>query len=155
MSALRNVARRLGHRRWFAAVVPLVVPVDRLVSRLSRGRLVALGLVPSLLITTVGRRTGQRRSNPLLYVRDGDSFVVVASNWGRRTPPAWALNLLADPTAWVTVAGGTHRVTGRRVDGPDRDRLWRLLLAQWPAYDAYVARAGGRDIPIFRLEPAD
>jgi deazaflavin-dependent oxidoreductase (nitroreductase family) len=153
VSALGRLVRRLGHRRWFAACTPLVVPADRLVARLTRGRVVALGLIPSLLITTTGRRSGQPRSNPLLYVPDGDAYVVIGSNWGRPEHPAWSANLLAEPAATVTVRGTRVPVRARLVDGAERDRLWRLLVAEWPAYQTYVRRAGGRDIRIFRLEP--
>jgi deazaflavin-dependent oxidoreductase (nitroreductase family) len=114
---------------------------------------VALGLVPSLLITTTGRRSGQPRSNPLLYVPDGDGYVVTGSNWGKKEQPAWALNLLAEPAATVTVRGARIPVRARAVEGAERDRLWGLLVAQWPAYQTYVRRAGGRNIRVFRLEP--
>lgn len=154
MSPLGKLARRLGHQRWFSVVARFLVPVDRLVGRLTRGRIVALGLIPSLIITTTGRRSGQPRSNPLLYVPDGDAFVVIGSNWGRQHHPAWALNLLADPTATVTVAGRTVPVRARLATGAERDRLWQLLVTEWPAYRTYLARAGGRDVRIFRLEPA-
>lgn len=151
--ALGGLVRRLGHHRWFAACTPLLVPADRLVARLTRGRVVALGLVPSLLLTTTGRRSGQPRDNPLLYVPDGDAYVVTGSNWGSTRQPNWALNLLAQPEATVTVGGTRVRVRARRVEGAERDRLWGLLVAQWPAYRTYLRRAGGREIHVFRLEP--
>ncbi|WP_422774857.1 nitroreductase/quinone reductase family protein [Plantactinospora sp. WMMC1484] len=154
MSALGRAVRRLGHTRWFAACTPLLVPADRLVARLTRGRVVALGLVPSLLITTTGRRSGRPRSTPLLYVPDGDALIVAGSNWGRPEQPAWALNLLADPTATVTVDGTRTPVRARMAEGAERDRLWALLVAEWPAYRTYVHRAGVREIRVFRLEPA-
>jgi deazaflavin-dependent oxidoreductase (nitroreductase family) len=153
VSAFEEVTRRLGHRHWFSAAGRLLVPVDRLVGRLTRGRVVALGLVPSLIITTTGRRSGRPRSNPLLYVPDGDAFVVVGSNWGQPHQPAWALNLLAEPTATVTVKGRQIPVRARLATGAERDRLWRLLVAQWPAYETYARRAGGRELHVFRLEP--
>jgi deazaflavin-dependent oxidoreductase (nitroreductase family) len=153
MSFLGGLLRRLGHRRSFALVGRLLVPADRLVGRLSRGRVVALGMIPSLLITTTGRRSGRPRTNPLVYVRDGDAYVVTGSNWGRPAPAAWALNLLADPAASVTVKGRVYPVTARLADGPERDRLWRLLVTEWPAFETYLTRAAGREIPVFRLEP--
>lgn len=143
----------MGHGRTFARVARLLVPADRLVGRLTGGRVVALGLVPSLLLTTTGRRSGQPRSTPLLYVPDGDGYVVVGSNWGQTHHPAWALNLFAEPAAEVRVGGAPVPVRARLATGAERDRLWRLLVDQWPAYETYVRRAGGRDIPIFRLEP--
>lgn len=131
----------------------LLVPVDRLVGRLTRGRVVALGLVPSLVVTTIGRRSGQPRSNPLLYVPDGDAYVVIGSNWGQTHQPAWALNLLADPAAEVDVRGRRLPVRAELATGAERERLWQLLVTEWPAYRAYVQRAGGREIRIFRLVP--
>jgi deazaflavin-dependent oxidoreductase (nitroreductase family) len=153
MSYLLGLARRLGHRPWFAHVGRRLVFADRLIGRLSRGRIVALALVPSLLITTTGRRTGQPRTTPLLYVPDGDAFVVTGSNWGQPAPAGWALNLLADPAASVNVKGTPHQVTARLAEGPERERLWRLLVREWPAFETYLTRAGGREIPVFRLEP--
>ncbi|MGC5050684.1 nitroreductase family deazaflavin-dependent oxidoreductase [Micromonospora sp. DT48] len=153
MSVLGSVTRRVGRYRWFAATVRLLVPVDRAVGRLTRGRVVALGLVPSLVITTTGRKSGRPRSNPLLYVPDGDGYVVVGSNWGQAHQPAWSLNLLADPRAEVDVKGHRIAVRAEVATGAERDRLWRLLVDEWPAYEAYVARAGGREIRIFRLVP--
>lgn len=153
MSTVGTLIRRLGHRRWFARAVRFVVPIDRRLGRLTRGRVVALRIAPSLIITTTGRRSGEPRSNPLLYVRDGEALVVAGSNWGQAHHPAWSLNLLADPAATVTLGGTTFPVRGTPVEGADRERLWQLLLAEWPAYQTYVERSGGRDIRIFRLTP--
>ncbi|MEV4202481.1 nitroreductase/quinone reductase family protein [Micromonospora globbae] len=153
MSVFGAVTRRLGHHRWFAAVARLLVPADRAVGRLTRGRVVALGLVPSLILTTTGRRSGQPRSTPLLYVRDEDAYVVVGSNWGQPHQPGWSLNLLADPAAEVTVRGRRVPVRAEVVTGPERDRLWQRLVTEWPAYRTYVRRAGDREIRVFRLVP--
>jgi deazaflavin-dependent oxidoreductase (nitroreductase family) len=155
MSVLRRIAGRLGHWRWFGAIARPLVPIDRLIGRLSRGRLVALGLAPALILTTTGRRSGRPRRSPLLYVRDGPAFVVVGTNWGQVHPPAWSLNLLADPQATVAVGGWQIRVRASVVTGPERDRLWRLLVRQWPPYDTYPTTAGGRQIHLFRLDPAE
>lgn len=153
MSVLGVIARRLAHRSWFGAAARVLVPADRLLGRLTRGRLVALGLAPSLVITTTGRRSGRPRGNPLLFVRDGDAYAVVGSNWGRTTHPAWALNLLAEPRATIAVGGHLIAVRARVVTGAERDRLWRLLVRQWPPYETYAQWAGGRTILLFRLEP--
>lgn len=155
MTTLGTLTRRLGHHRWFGAVARLLVPADRLVGRLTRGRVVALGLVPSLVITTTGRRSGRPRSNPLLYVPDRDGYVVIGSNWGQPHQPAWALNLLAEPRAEVTVGGCRVPVRADLATGAERERLWQLLVTEWPAYRTYVRRAGGREIRIFRLAPTD
>ncbi|MEU3455118.1 nitroreductase family deazaflavin-dependent oxidoreductase [Micromonospora sp. NPDC006766] len=154
MSALRALAQRLGHRKWFAATMRLLVPADRLVGRLTKGRVVALGLVPSLIITTTGRRSGRPRRNPLLYVPDGDAYVVIGSNWGQPQQPAWSLNLLAQPAAEIDIGGRRIPVRAELVDGDERERLFDQLVAEWPAYRTYVIRAGGREVRVFRLVPA-
>lgn len=151
---LGGVLRRWGRRRWFARLGRAMVPLDRGLGRLTRGRFVAFGRkdLPSLLITTTGRRSGEPRSNPLLYAPDGDAFVVIGSNWGQAHHPAWSSNLLANPQATVTLGGQTIAVRARCVEGAERERLRELLLRVWPAYTAYEERAAGRALRIFRLE---
>ena len=132
-----------------------MVPLDRLLSRATRGQVVALHIdgLPSLLITTTGRRSGEPRSNPLLYAPDGDGYVVIGSNWGQQHHPAWSGNLLADPTATVTLAGKEIPVRATLATGAERERLFALLLAVWPAYQTYTDRASERSIRVFRLAP--
>jgi deazaflavin-dependent oxidoreductase (nitroreductase family) len=150
---MRSIARWLGHRQWFARVGRVLVPGDRLVGRLTGGRVVALGLAPALLLTTTGRRSGRERTTPLLYVDDGGGYVVVGSNWGRASQPAWALNLLAHPEGSVRVGGRVIPVRARVLSGAERGRAWRLALRAWPAYDTYARRAAGRRLHVFRLVP--
>jgi deazaflavin-dependent oxidoreductase (nitroreductase family) len=154
MSAVARLARRLGSYRWFAVAGRAGVPLDRLLGRLSRGRFVALGQrdLPSLLITTTGRRSGRPRTNPLLYTPDGDDFVVVATNWGQPRHPDWSNNLLAQPRAVVILGGREIPVEADLVPAGERDRLWAALRTIWPGYDGYRARAG-REIRMFRLRP--
>ncbi|HEY2794852.1 MAG TPA: nitroreductase/quinone reductase family protein [Micromonosporaceae bacterium] len=154
MSRISARFRKLGHTRWFARVGRALVPVDRALGKLTRGRYVAFGMrdVPSLLITTIGRTSGLARTNPLLYVPDGDAFAVVGSNWGQDRQPAWALNLIAHPDAVVTLKGAEISVRATLASGVERDRLWDLLLTMWPAYATYQARAANRDIMVFRLD---
>jgi deazaflavin-dependent oxidoreductase (nitroreductase family) len=155
VSRIAGAVRRLGHRRWFARLGRAFVSVDRALGRLTRGRFVAFGLdeLPSLLITTTGRKSGTPRTNPLLYVRDGDAYVVIGSNWGQAHQPAWALNLIAHPDAVITLGGRQVPVRATLAEGAERTRLFAMLLVMWPAYDTYVQRASGRDIRVFRLLP--
>jgi deazaflavin-dependent oxidoreductase (nitroreductase family) len=150
----KRMWRAAGSLPGFAAVASRLTVPDRWISRVTKGRVVALGMADSLLLTTVGRRSGQRRSSPLLYIRDGDAYVVIGSNWGKTTDPAWAHNLLAEPSAEVTVGGQTLGVVAAPAEGAERERLWQALLVVWPAYRGYEARAGGRPLRIFRLVPA-
>lgn len=146
---------RLGHRPWFARLGRAMVPVDRALQKATGGRwsLVGKGVVPEMLLTTTGRRSGQLRSVPVLYARDGDAYVVVASNWGQEHHPAWSGNLLAEPRAVVTVDGRAVDVLAELADPEEKQRVWPLVTAVWPAYDTYAERSG-RDIRVFLLHPA-
>ncbi|ONI71811.1 nitroreductase [Kribbella sp. ALI-6-A] len=150
-----NVIRRLGHRPWFAAVGRAAVPVDRWLQRRTGGRVNILGrsALPTLLLTTTGRKSGEPRTVPLLYAPDGDSFVVTASNWGQPHHPAWSGNLLACADAVVALPG-SREVPVRAVlaEGAERERVWPLVTKVWPAYDTYVERSG-RHIRVFVLTP--
>jgi deazaflavin-dependent oxidoreductase (nitroreductase family) len=113
--------------------------------------------VPSLLLRTTGRRSGAERTNALIYARDGDDFLVVASNGGADNHPAWFLNLEANPDVGVQV--GRERMAGRAraVDrsDPDFERRWRLVNSNnRDRYDAYQAKTS-REIPLVAITPAE
>ena len=155
MSRLVSRVRSFGHQRWFARAGRLLTPVDRALGTVTKGRFVAFGLhdLPSMLITTTGRKSGQPRTNPLLYVPDGDGYAVIGSNWGQEQQPAWALNLVTNPCAVVTVDGRKIAVRATLADGAERERLFGLLLVMWPAYATYAERARNRELKVFRLAP--
>jgi deazaflavin-dependent oxidoreductase (nitroreductase family) len=157
MSALSRLVRQVGGEPWFAVVGRVYVPIDRLLGRITKGRLSPLGLLdlPSLMLTTSGRRSGKARTQPLLYARDGNAFVVIGSNWGKKHHPAWSGNLLAHPEAIITLRGKDIPVRARLTEGAERERLEGLLRAMWPAYGTYERRAGGRHLRVFRLECQD
>jgi len=150
-----RLVQHLGPRRWFAAVAARLAPLDGRVQRWTRGRWSLIGRhqLPSLLLTTTGRRSGLERTQPLLYARDGTDFVVTGSNFGQQQHPAWTANLLARPEATATVDGTPVPVRAVLATGEERDRLWKLLVATWPAYTTYRQRAAGRQIRVFRLIP--
>src|ERR671936_3156750 len=107
----------------------------------------------TLLLTTRGRRSGRLRRTALIYGRDGDRYLVVASKGGARTHPLWYLNLTANPEVQVQV--GAERFTARaRTAGPEeKPRLWRLMAEIWPDYEPYQQRTS-REIPVVILERA-
>lgn len=109
-------------------------------------------VLPQLILTTTGRRSGEPREAMLLYARDGSDWVVIGSNWGQEHHPAWSLNLLADPRARVTVLGESTDVVAHLADDDERARLMPALRAVWPGYDDYAARAG-RELRVFVLRP--
>jgi deazaflavin-dependent oxidoreductase (nitroreductase family) len=149
-----RLAQRLGQQRWFSAVGRRVAGLDRFLYQHSGGRLTfARGMGPAtLVLTTIGRSSGQRRSVELLYCRVDGSYAVVASNWGQRQHPAWSANLLAQPDCWVLVGSTEVPVRARLADDAERDRLWTTLVAMWPAYRSYAERSG-RDFRLFVLDP--
>lgn len=111
--------------------------------------------IPSLVLVTVGRRSGQRRAVTLTYVRDGRSPVVVASNYGGGRPPAWLLNLVREPEAEVWLGHRRLQVRASVVEpgDPDHQRLWRLAnRGPRGRYDRYQ-QGTTRPIPVVRLRP--
>jgi F420H(2)-dependent quinone reductase len=115
-----------------------------------------LGGMPTLLLHTTGRRSGQPRVNALTYLADGDRWVVVASKGGSDTAPAWLHNLRAHPEVEVQIARRRHRATARviRDDDPEYARLWAAAnRINGGRYDAYQARTRRR-IPLVILRPA-
>jgi deazaflavin-dependent oxidoreductase (nitroreductase family) len=139
----------------FRAVGPKVVPpVDRLLSRLTGGRVALSGsLVPSLVLETTGAKTGLTRTSPLACLPEDDgSFLVVGSNFGRDRHPAWTANLKADPEATVTYRGRTIPVRATLLGAGDKAAVWPRLTAVWPNYDRYT-EVSGRDLRVFRLVP--
>lgn len=155
MNAYAALVRRLGRTRAFAGVASrLLPPIDRRFAH-SRRSLASFGTgFPLCYLTTTGRRTGKRRTTPLLYVGDGDRFVVIGSNFGNRRDPAWVANLRASPAAVVSVEGVSHAVVARAATSGERDAYWRQAVRVWPGYEDYARRAG-RELPIVVLEPRD
>ena len=108
--------------------------------------------VPTLLLTTRGRRSGALRRTPLIYGRDGDAYVVVASYGGSPEHPDWYFNLSDDPEVEIQVGDEVMPARAATAEGEDRERLWRQMTGIWPDYDKYQARTQ-RVIPIVTLEP--
>jgi deazaflavin-dependent oxidoreductase (nitroreductase family) len=121
--------------------------------RLSGGRVGGkVGRAPVLLLTTTGRRSGQQRTAPVLYLKDGERLVVIGSNAGNAKAPAWSLNLKANPEAEVEVGREHSLVRARVTEGEERAELWRKMNEQYAGFDAYDANTS-RDIAVFVLEP--
>jgi deazaflavin-dependent oxidoreductase (nitroreductase family) len=106
---------------------------------------------PTLLLTTRGRRSGEQRTLPLIYGRDGDRLLVVASRGGAAKHPSWYLNLLSDPEVDVQVKGDRFRARARPAGPDEKPRLWRTMTEIFPDYDDYQ-RKTAREIPVVVLE---
>lgn len=122
--------------------------------RLSGGRLFGrIGTAPVLLLTTTGRRSGAKRTAPVVYMADGDRLVVIGSNAGNERPPAWSLNLVAHPGAEVEIGRERRRVRARVAEGEERTVLWRRMNEEhYEGFDDYDRRTS-RGIRLFVLEP--
>ena len=105
-----------------------------------------------LVLHTQGRKSGETRKFPLIYGRDGDAYVVVASKGGAPEHPGWYLNLLAHPDVTIQVKDALIPVTARVGTARDKARVWPVMTAQWPDYDAYQQKTP-REIPVVLLEP--
>jgi deazaflavin-dependent oxidoreductase (nitroreductase family) len=104
-----------------------------------------------LILTTKGRRSGEQRPTPLIYQPFGDAYLVVASKGGADDPPAWFLNLEAEPEVDVQVQGDRFRARARTATPQEKPDMWRAMTAAWPAYDEYQAKTD-REIPVVVLE---
>jgi deazaflavin-dependent oxidoreductase (nitroreductase family) len=129
--------------------------LDRWILYRTKGRLTAAGppLFPTMVLTTVGARSGESRRVALVYLPDGDGAMVVASNFGRERHPAWSTNLLAN--AEVEVAAGGERWSGRArlLEAEEKAARWPELVAHMPAWDGYT-KVTNRDLRVFALERA-
>jgi deazaflavin-dependent oxidoreductase (nitroreductase family) len=113
-----------------------------------------MGKSPILLFNTVGRKSGKKRTSPLLYVMDGENFVIIASKGGAPTHPAWYLNLMANPEATVEVGDQEVRVRAEEADAEEKARLWQKMVEMYPAYDDYQKKTE-REIPLVVLHPLE
>lgn len=126
--------------------------IHRTFMRLTGGRFGRVGSMEALLLTTKGRKTGERRDVALNYLRDGDAYVVVASYAGEDRDPAWWRNLQAEPEAGIAVAGKRLKIRAHEIDGAERERLWARIVEKDPAYAEYQQRTKRR-LPVVVLEP--
>ena len=107
---------------------------------------------PMLLLDHVGARSGRRRTSPLAYVRDGDSYVVIASKGGHPRNPGWFHNLRAHPDTTIQVGAAKRAVRARVATLQERERLWPRAVEAWGPYESYQRRTK-RQIPLVILEP--
>jgi deazaflavin-dependent oxidoreductase (nitroreductase family) len=111
-------------------------------------------ILPTLLLHTVGAKTGESRTNSLTYARDGDDYLIVASNGGSPRSPGWYHNLKADPNVEINVGPKRFAVSAQPVlpGDPDRERLWKIVTKYNKAYPEYQKKTS-RPLPIVRLTP--
>jgi deazaflavin-dependent oxidoreductase (nitroreductase family) len=152
----RLFARIRHHLTGLGRSSPLATRAHAALIRLSGGRLrrsfLFTGGMPILVLTTTGRKSGQRRSTPVGYLEHGDAFAVLASNAGNDRSPAWWLNLQANPSAEILVHRTRVPVTARRADTATEEALWSEFARLNPGFDEY-RNLTERGIPVVILEP--
>jgi len=156
VDVVRTLVAPLTRTRMFRRVIgpTFLPPVERLVAWISHGRVqVSALLVPSLVLHTVGAKSGEPRDAALMYTPDGHGRAIVAgTNFAGAHHPAWTANLLAHPDAAITVRGRRMPVRAILVPDAERDAVWTLIERQWPGYRNYE-RESGRTVRLFRLQP--
>jgi deazaflavin-dependent oxidoreductase (nitroreductase family) len=105
----------------------------------------------TLILTTTGRKSGTERKSPLIYGEHDGDYLVVASKGGAPEPPAWYVNLEADPHATIQVWGERFPVRARVATAQEKPELWKIMTGHWPAYDEYQTKTD-REIPVVVLE---
>jgi deazaflavin-dependent oxidoreductase (nitroreductase family) len=143
---------------WFGSthagswVIRSLTPLDRYVIRRSHGRYTTLGPLgaPTMLLTTTGAKSGQLRTTPLLFARDGDDILVAGSNFGQAHHPAWSKNLIVHPDAIATVGGKEVPVTAEMLRGDEARAGFKKMVEVVPVYSEYEDRTD-REIRVFRL----
>ncbi len=111
-----------------------------------------VGRAPVLLLTTTGRKSGEPRTAPVVYLADGDRLILINTNAGNAKVPAWSLNLKANPEAEVELGRERRPVRARVAEGEERADLWRKSNKQYAGFDDYEAKLN-REISVFVLEP--
>ena len=136
-----------------ASALRLMGRLNTPIYRLTRGRMMnKVGRAPVLLLTSIGRRSGQPRTAPVVYLADGERLVVISSNGGNHNAPGWSYNLKANPDAEVEIGSERRLMRARVADGEERAALWRRMNEQYAGFDDYEANVT-RDIALFVLEP--
>ena len=152
---LTSALRAAGRTKAFSAMYRRIGPtLDPWLMRKSGGRAITrLYGLPAMLLDSVGSKTGLIRTSPLLYLRDGEDFVVVGTNFGQFHHPAWTANLLASPRAHVEVGPVRLAVVAELVDRAEWEAIWPQFCEIYPGYASYLERCGDRTPRMFRLRP--
>ncbi len=142
--------------KWVSAFLAVVLyRLDATVWKLSGGKHTVAEIVglPIIQLTTIGAKTGQPRTMPLVSLFDGEKIALIGSNFGRKTNPSWYYNLKANPKCTVQFGGHAVEYAAHQVEGEERERYWQLAVSYYAGYEKYKQRAAHRHIPVMLLEP--
>ena len=156
-NGLHRFVRRLATKRPVIWVFSRVLHhLDKLVFRLTNGRQTAASIftgLPVIHLTTIGAKSGQPRTVPLIGSPDGDKIVIIASNWGQKQYPAWYYNVRANGAVVVEQNGRSANYTAQEVAGPEREKYWQLAHQYYLGFATYAQRASNRHLPVIILKP--
>ena len=155
-----NAIQKLIHRFFMlrpvtAFFAPRVHHIDKATLKLTRGKHTASEILGwnMIQLTTLGAKTKQPRTMPLIGMFDGDKIALVASSFGRAHNPGWYYNLKAHPECEVQFRGRCERYIARETAGDEYERYWQMAVSYYAGYDRYKQRASHRHIPVMVLEP--
>ncbi|MEW5869871.1 MAG: nitroreductase/quinone reductase family protein [Chloroflexota bacterium] len=152
---VQRIASTPGMTAIFSHIVHYV---DRPFLRISGGRFSLSGFLagwPTVVLTTVGAKSGLPRTTPLVGIEDGENVILIASNFGRPHHPDWYYNLKAHPLATLTLRGRARPYLAREATEGERQRCWELAAQVYIGFPLYQQRAGQRRIPILVLVPQE
>ena len=160
MNIKPNLFQKMIHRilmmRWVSAFLAVNLHrMDAVMLKLSHGRHTVTEIVglPIIQITTIGAKSGEPRTMPLVSLFDGEKIALIGSNFGRQHNPGWYYNLKANPQCTVQVNGQEQKFIARQTEGEERERYWQMAVSYYKGYDLYKVRAAHRQIPVIILEP--
>ena len=152
MGLLTPLAVRIGAISWMPRLLPQITWVDKLIQRVTRGRLTLLDLagLPNLMLTVIGRKSGIPRETPLLCVPYRGDILIAGSYFGSPKEPIWVKNLEANPEVKVRFRRRTTLMVARHLEGEERAAAWSHMLETWPNFARYEQRTDRR-IKVFLL----
>lgn len=160
MNRTPNVFQKLLHRFLMLRPVSAFLAVslyrfDSLVLKISNGKHTVAEIVglPMIQITTIGAKTGEARTMPLVSLIDGEKIALIGSNFGRKTNPGWYYNLKKNPQCSALVNGNMQNYLARETHGEERQKYWDMAVSLYKGYELYRIRAAHRQIPVMLLEP--
>ena len=150
-----RAVQRLGHVRLFTVVIRYAgSKLDRVLYRASGGRITLTGpSLPTMLLTTRGRKTGRPRMVQVFFVRDGHNLVAACENFGLAAPASWPGNLRANPLVTIQIGSMVARYRARPAAKEEIERAMPRLLSVWPAHETYLRRTGTRYVFVFEPVP--
>jgi len=152
MGVLTPLAVRIGAIPWLPRYLPQIMWLDKLLQRLTRGRVTLLDIagLPNVMLTAIGRKSGVPRQTPLLCVPYGEDILIAGSNFGGEKEPMWVKNIEANPDVTVQFRGRTSPMVVRRLHDDEREAAWAHMLETWPNFAKYEERTDRR-IKVFLL----